>query len=230
MQSWFPMGELVHGHGSCVPELPPTGFSKWEVGYISYMRNSSLYYVVVEFISIEQWPPSGKKEDKEVRTQRGPPGLNLAQVCILFFSPTSRQLNLSANRKTKENVFSEAHGNSAPQATETLKGFHSVLSGVLYQSQIMRNTGASSRGHMSPSISLPFLGDIEQEPHNKCSIPESGERFWVTRVSSFSHLSFLALWVLLCGQPPDNRESYILTTALLINSKLVESQCRVYGK
>ena len=154
-------------------------------------------YVVIEFISKERWPPSGKKEDKEVRTQRGPPGLNLAQVCILFFSPSSRQLNLSANRKTKENVFSEAHGNWAPQATETLKCFHSVISGVLYQSQIMRNTVVSSRG---PSTSLPFLADIEQEPHNKCSIPESGGRFWISRVASFSHLSFLALATVL-GHP-----------------------------
>ena len=95
-------------------------------------------YVVLEFNSKEQWPPSGKKEDKDIRTHRGLPGLNLAQVCILFFSPSSRQLNLSANRKTKENVFSEAHGNWAPQATETLKCCHSVLSGVLYQLQIMR--------------------------------------------------------------------------------------------
>ena len=150
-------------------------------------------YVVIEFISKEQWPPSGKKEDKEIRTPRGLPGLNLAQVCILFFSPSSRQLNISGNRKTKENVLNEAHGNWAPQATETIKCFHSVLSGVLYQSQIMRNTVVSSRGHMSPSTSLPFLGDIEQEPHNKCSIPESGGRFWVTRVASFSHLPFLAL-------------------------------------
>ena len=46
---------------------------------------------------------------------------------------------------------------------------------------------------MSPSTSLPFLGDIEQEPHNKCSIPESGGSIWVTRVSSFSQLSFLVL-------------------------------------
>ena len=60
--------------------------------------------IVIEFISKEQWPPSGKKEDKEIRTPRGLPGLNLAQVCILFFSPTSRQLNLLGNRKTKENV------------------------------------------------------------------------------------------------------------------------------
>ena len=76
-----------------------------------------------------------------------------------------------------------------------------MLSGVLFQSQIMRNTVVYSRGHMSASTSLPFLGAIEQEPHNKCSIPESGGRFWVTRVSSFSHLSFLALasaW----GNPP----------------------------
>ena len=99
------------------------------------------------------------------------PGLNLAQVCILFFSPSSRQLNLSANRKTKENVFSEAPGNSAPQATETLNGFHSVLSGVLYQSQIMRNTGASSRGHMSASISLPFLGLWNRNPTRNVIFP-----------------------------------------------------------
>ena len=104
-------------------------------------------YVVIEFISKEQWPPSGKKEDKEIRTPRGLPGLNLAQVCILFFSPSSRQMNLSANRKTKENVFSEAHGNWAPQATETLKCFHSVLSGVLYQSQIMRHSCIFKRSH-----------------------------------------------------------------------------------
>ena len=39
-------------------------------------------------------------------------------------------------------------------------------SGVLYQSQIMRNTVVSSRGHMSASSSLPFLGAIEQEPLN----------------------------------------------------------------
>ena len=90
-------------------------------------------YVVIEFISKEQWPPSGKKEDKDIRTPRSLPGLNLAQVCILFFSPSCRQLNFSGNRKTKENVFSEAHGNWAPQATEILKCFHSVLSGVLYQ-------------------------------------------------------------------------------------------------
>ena len=150
-------------------------------------------YVVIEFISKERWPPSGKKEDKEIRTPRGLPGLNLAQVCILFFSPSSRQLNLSGNRKTKENVFTEAHGTWAPQATETLKCFHSVLSGILYQSQFMGNTVISSRVHMSASTSLPFLGAIEQQPHNKCSIPESGGRFWVTRVASFSHLSFLAL-------------------------------------
>ena len=158
-------------------------------------------YVVIVFISKEQWPPSGKKEDKEIRTPRGLPGLNLAQVCILFFSPTSRQLNLSANRKTKENVFSEAHGNSSPQAPETLKCFHSVLSGVLYQSQFMGNTVISSRGHMSASTSLPFLGAIEQEPHKKCYIPKSGGSFWVTRVSSFSYLSFLALAFVL-GIPP----------------------------
>ena len=159
-------------------------------------------FVVIEFISKEWWFPSGKKENKETRTQRGPPGLNLAQVCILFFSPTSRQLNLSANRKTKENVFSEAHGNSSPQAPETLKCFHSVLSGVLFQSQIMRNTVVYSRGHMSASTSLPFLGAIEQEPHNKCSIPKSGGRFWVTRVASFSHLSFLALASVLGHRSP----------------------------
>ena len=99
------------------------------------------------------------------------PGLNLAQVCILFFLPSSRQLNLSANRKTKENVFSEAPGNSAPQATETLKCFHSVLSGVLSQSQIMRNTGVSSRGHMSASISLPFLGLWNRNPTRNVIFP-----------------------------------------------------------
>ena len=157
-------------------------------------------YVVIEFISKEQWPPSGKKEDKEIRTPRGLPGLNLAQVCILFFSPSSRQLNLSGNRKTKENVLNEAHGNWAPQATETIKCFHSVLSGVLYQSQIMRNKVVSSRGHMSASTSLPFLGAIEQEPHKKCYIPKSGGSFWVTRVSSFYHLSFLVLSSIL-GHP-----------------------------
>ena len=87
----------------------------------------------------------------------GLPGLNLAQVCILFFLPSSRQLNLSANRKTKENVFSKAHGNSAPQAPQTLKCFHSVLSGVLYQSQIMRDTVVPSRGHSHEYFHLPAL-------------------------------------------------------------------------
>ena len=51
-------------------------------------------------------------------------------------------------------------------------------------------------------LHLPALSwAMEQEPHKKCYIPESGGRFWVTRVSSFSHLSFLALasaW----GNPP----------------------------
>ena len=42
MQAWFPMGEPVYGCGSCLPNLVPTGFSKWELGYISHVWNSSL--------------------------------------------------------------------------------------------------------------------------------------------------------------------------------------------
>ena len=119
------------------------------------------------------------------------PRINLAQVCILFFSPTSRQLNLLGNRKTKENVSVWHMGIELLKPQKPLNA-STQCSGVLYQSQIMRNTVVSSRGHMSASSSLPFLGAIEQEPLNKCSILESGGRFWVTRVSSFSQLSFLA--------------------------------------
>ena len=32
MQAWFPTGEPVRGCGSCLPNLTPTGFSKWELG------------------------------------------------------------------------------------------------------------------------------------------------------------------------------------------------------
>ena len=38
------MGEPVSGHGSCLPNLAPTGFSKWELGYISHTWNSTRYW------------------------------------------------------------------------------------------------------------------------------------------------------------------------------------------
>ena len=47
MQAWFPMGEPVRGCGSCVLDLVPTGFSEWELGYISDTWNSSLYNIML---------------------------------------------------------------------------------------------------------------------------------------------------------------------------------------
>ena len=41
------MGDPVHGCGSCVPDLTHTGFSEWELGYISHTWNSFLYVVFV---------------------------------------------------------------------------------------------------------------------------------------------------------------------------------------
>ena len=57
MQAWFPTGEPVHGRGSCVLDLAPTGFSKWELGYISYVWNSPLYPIsLVSFqITSKEW-------------------------------------------------------------------------------------------------------------------------------------------------------------------------------
>ena len=43
LQAWFPTGEPVCGHGSCVLDLAPTGFSEWELRYVSHTWNSSLY-------------------------------------------------------------------------------------------------------------------------------------------------------------------------------------------
>ena len=42
MQAWFPTGEPVRRHGSCVLDLTPTGFSEWGLGYISHTWNGSL--------------------------------------------------------------------------------------------------------------------------------------------------------------------------------------------
>ena len=47
MQTWFPMGEPVHGLGSCMLNITPTGFSEWELGYISDTWNSSLYNIML---------------------------------------------------------------------------------------------------------------------------------------------------------------------------------------
>ena len=55
------------------------------------------------------------------------------------------------------------------------------------------------RSHECFNLSA-LSGAIEQQPHNKCSIPESAGRFWVIRVSSFYHLSFLVLASIL-GHP-----------------------------
>ena len=41
MQAWFPTGEPVHGHRSCLLDLAPTGFSKWGLGHISHVWNFS---------------------------------------------------------------------------------------------------------------------------------------------------------------------------------------------
>ena len=43
MQAWFRTGEPVCGCGSCPRNLASTGFSKWDLGYISHVWNSSLY-------------------------------------------------------------------------------------------------------------------------------------------------------------------------------------------
>ena len=37
MQAWLPKGEPVCGGGCCMLNLTPTGFSKWELGYISHV-------------------------------------------------------------------------------------------------------------------------------------------------------------------------------------------------
>ena len=41
VQAWFPTGELIHGHGSCLPTSLPTGFSEWGLSHISHAWNSS---------------------------------------------------------------------------------------------------------------------------------------------------------------------------------------------
>ena len=41
MQAWFRTGELIRGHGSCLPTSLPTGFSEWGLSHISHTWNSS---------------------------------------------------------------------------------------------------------------------------------------------------------------------------------------------
>lgn len=50
-------------------------------------------------------------------------------LCFFFFS--SREINLSRNRKTKEYFTNKAPGNSAPKATETLKCSPNPLKSIL---------------------------------------------------------------------------------------------------
>ena len=41
MQAWFPMGEPIHGHGSCPPTSLPTGFPEGGLSHISHAGNGS---------------------------------------------------------------------------------------------------------------------------------------------------------------------------------------------
>lgn len=47
----------------------------------------------------------------------------LGQVCILFFSPSSRDPSLIRERETKDDFFNETHGNLFPTGTEIEKAF-----------------------------------------------------------------------------------------------------------
>ena len=92
---------------------------------------------------------------------------------------------------------------------------------------------------MSASTSLPFLGAIEQEPHKKCYIPKSGGSFCVTRVSSFSHLSFLLLASVLGHPspcltaphfPPWRTYVFASLNCLVLQSLQIFNKKLLYGK
>ena len=53
MQAWFPSGEPIRGHGSCVPDLIPH-WPEWGLGFISHATQNSLLHLSC-FSSFSFW-------------------------------------------------------------------------------------------------------------------------------------------------------------------------------